>query len=467
MSAPMDLDPSKPSKRPEPSLSNLLARPRVHFGSIEETERQKRAKSEDSNEVPASRKVGPGRLTFSCLSAADVTSCFDSAPPLRTGRKWRVDGRPRLAPYYNKPTWPAPQCDPQLPPTLAEEDTGMGLSESSARAREKHKAVLDEFERKKRARTIAVPTDDGRVRAKLRELGEPQCLFGEGPGDRRDRLRFLLSKMGGTDAMEVEEEEEESESEEEKDEEFYTPGTQELLEARRWMATYSLPKHSAISQWSVDVFTCIRARERLTKQRIEHEFPLPQLKSLRKDLHTHLKAFVNWSSQVADDRPVAQCSFSPDAKMIATGAWSGLCKIWSVPNCECLHTLRDHTYRLDNPNASNLGHNDRVGGVVFHPQSTISLDRGAANLASGAADGTVYLWSFDRDTPLASLSGHRARVARVGFHPSGRFLGTASYDSTWRLWDVETTQELLLQEGHSREVYAIGFQEDGALVASG
>ncbi|RUS30490.1 WD40-repeat-containing domain protein [Jimgerdemannia flammicorona] len=408
MSAPMDLDPSKPSKRPEPSLSNLLARPRVHFGSIEETERQKRAKSENSNE----------------------------------------------APYYNKPTWPAPQCDPQLPPTLAEEDTGMGLSESSARAREKHKAVLDEFERKKRARTIAVPTDDGRVRAKLRELGEPQCLFGEGPGDRRDRLRFLLSKMGGTDAMEVEEEEEESESEEEKDEEFYTPGTQELLEARRWMATYSLPKH-------------VVARERLTKQRIEHEFPLPQLKSLRKDLHTHLKAFVNWSSQVADDRPVAQCSFSPDAKMIATGAWSGLCKIWSVPNCECLHTLRDHTYRLDNPNASNLGHNDRVGGVVFHPQSTISLDRGAANLASGAADGTVYLWSFDRDTPLASLSGHRARVARVGFHPSGRFLGTASYDSTWRLWDVETTQELLLQEGHSREVYAIGFQEDGALVASG
>lgn len=54
------------------------------------------------------------------------------------------------------------------------------LSESSKKSREEHQAILDEFERKKRARTLAVPTDDGRVRAKLRELGEPQCLFGEG-----------------------------------------------------------------------------------------------------------------------------------------------------------------------------------------------------------------------------------------------------------------------------------------------
>lgn len=40
--------------------------------------------------------------------------------------------------------------------------------------------VLEEFERRKRARELAVPTDDGRVRQRLRDIGEPQCLFGEG-----------------------------------------------------------------------------------------------------------------------------------------------------------------------------------------------------------------------------------------------------------------------------------------------
>lgn len=47
------------------------------------------------------------------------------------------------------------------------------------RARIENQALLDELERKKKARTMAVPTDDGRVRARLREIGEPITLFGE------------------------------------------------------------------------------------------------------------------------------------------------------------------------------------------------------------------------------------------------------------------------------------------------
>lgn len=49
----------------------------------------------------------------------------------------------------------------------------------SERARIENQVILDELERKKKARTMAVPTDDNRVKARLREIGEPITLFGE------------------------------------------------------------------------------------------------------------------------------------------------------------------------------------------------------------------------------------------------------------------------------------------------
>ena len=42
-----------------------------------------------------------------------------------------------------------------------------------------HMIENDELERKKKARSLAVPTDDNRVKIRLREMGEPITLFGE------------------------------------------------------------------------------------------------------------------------------------------------------------------------------------------------------------------------------------------------------------------------------------------------
>ena len=61
---------------------------------------------------------------------------------------------------------------------------------------------------------------------------------------------------------------------------------------------------------------------------------------------------------------------------------SGLCKLWSVPDCEPIRVLR--------------GHNDRVGAIAFHPQATVGLSETSLGLASCAADGSVYLWNLTR-----------------------------------------------------------------------
>jgi U4/U6 small nuclear ribonucleoprotein PRP4 len=65
---------------------------------------------------------------------------------------------------------------------------------AAERAREENQELLEQLERRKRARKIAVPTDDARVKARLREVGEPITLFGERAADRRERLIYLLSK---------------------------------------------------------------------------------------------------------------------------------------------------------------------------------------------------------------------------------------------------------------------------------
>ncbi|EIW79361.1 WD40 repeat-like protein [Coniophora puteana RWD-64-598 SS2] len=318
----------------------------------------------------------------------------------------------------------------------------------SERARIENQVILDELERKKKARNMAVPTDDNRVKARLREIGEPITLFGERAADRRDRLIYVLSQINaarGEDAAMDEDSSSESEDEVSpaqpssiaQQEEFYSLGSLELLEARRRLAEYSLP----------------RAQNRVAQQRIDAKMNLGKIIDIRKKVFAEVKRYGNLGSQIGDERPISQVRFSPDNKMLATGSWSGCVKLWNVPACTPIQTLR--------------GHGDRVGGVAWHPQATLSQSADGVNLVSGASDNCVNFWSLNSDAPLSVLKGHQDRVCKVAFHPSGNYVGSASFDTTWRLWDVATTKELLLQEGHSKEVYAIEFQDDGALAASG
>lgn len=61
-------------------------------------------------------------------------------------------------------------------------------------SRERDKtALLEEFERRRKARLINVSTDDTEVKKNLRQFNEPICLFGEGPAERRRRLKELLA----------------------------------------------------------------------------------------------------------------------------------------------------------------------------------------------------------------------------------------------------------------------------------
>lgn len=218
---------------------------------------------------------------------------------------------------------------------------------------------------------------------------------------------------------------------------WYHEGSEALRLARLWIADYSLP----------------RARDRLDRARELLEIPSATKASRIVELQKKIQALAPQCSQVGDVRPIGACSFNKDSTLLLTASWSGLCRVWSVPNCELVQTLR--------------GHSHHVGGVAFR-NSASSDCFNEVTMASCSTDGMVKLWGFNSEESIADISGHVPhRVSKLAFHPSGRFLGTACYDSSWRLWDLEQKQEVLHQEGHAKSVHAIAFQTDGSVALTG
>lgn len=304
-------------------------------------------------------------------------------------------------------------------------------------ARERHDEAVRAIEAKTNARAMAIPTNDVAVKQKLRDFGEAACLFGEGPYERRERLRQVM--LGRGSAPPVEQKKAEAEGEEDL---FYTEGEEGLRDVRVKIAEYSVPK----------------AHRRLMAERQERdeEDPLEleekhnrYCHSLQKNMHTEV-------SQVGDERPLTHGKFNSDAKLFCTSGWSGYVKLWKVPSCDPVMTWR--------------AHEDRCNAIAFHPHCKgvppFEDKVDAVKLATACADAKIHLWNLSDTNPCGTLEGHEDRVNRIAFHPMGDFLVSTSHDCMWKLWDVNTNQEVLNQEGHAKPTYGIAFHHDGSLLAT-
>lgn len=240
------------------------------------------------------------------------------------------------------------------------------------------------------------------------------------PEDRRERLREHLARLGISDGFPAGHKDSgkiKRDAKDQEDEAYLTEGPPDLKAARLFIASYSIP----------------RARSRITSAKRKRE---TASSSSNGGTHppAHDKAwmkasfgrFVNATSEIGDERPLVSIAFAPNSRVVATGAWSGLCKLWSIDAlslCRHSHSLRGHT--------------ERIHDLAFHPKSTINLEPTVVNFATCASDKTAKLWSLQSDdtsttdtdsknpisylSPLATLTGHIERVNGVGFHPSGRY----------------------------------------------
>lgn len=104
----------------------------------------------------------------------------------------------------------------------------------------------------------------------------------------------------------------------EENELFYTEGSEDLKEARLIIAKYSLP----------------RGQKRIAEQK-RRRAEIDRLAE-EKDIEEYLNSIPTYEvkeSQYADDRCVSRGTLSPDEELFATSGWSGICKVWGVPDC--------------------------------------------------------------------------------------------------------------------------------------
>ncbi|EHK47241.1 hypothetical protein TRIATDRAFT_217787 [Trichoderma atroviride IMI 206040] len=141
---------------------------------------------------------------------------------------------------------------------------------------------------------------------------------------------------------------------------------------------------------------------------------------------------------------VNSVAFSPNGKILASGLWDNVVRLWEVSTGSHIRTLE--------------GHRGVVFPVVFSPDGRI--------LASASQDTTIRLWQVPMGSSKWTLKGHSASVGSVAFSPDGKILASSSDDKTIRLWDVALGSCLQIIEEHNNRVRSVTFSPDGQILAS-
>ena len=179
---------------------------------------------------------------------------------------------------------------------------------------------------------------------------------------------------------------------------------------------------------------------------------------------------------------VNSLSFSPDDRLIITGADDGRVRLWSrsnreikaveghsdqgtsvsfSPDGQVASASRDGTVQLWNhqgqalPTINSPWFEGSVYSVTFSPDGQV--------LAAAAANGTVSLW--DPQGQESQVSIDHPLVNDVSFSPDGQVIASASDDQTVRLWNLQG-QPLQVLEGHKGLVNSVSFAPDGQTLAS-
>ena len=142
---------------------------------------------------------------------------------------------------------------------------------------------------------------------------------------------------------------------------------------------------------------------------------------------------VVWAVQISDD-----------GKLVATGGYDGLIKLWDLPSRSLKGDLTKQS--------------GWVRSLAFSPDCT--------RLASSSEDGTMTLWDVSKQSISRVIDAHAGPVISIAFSPDGKTLVSGGSDSQIKVWDAVTGEYLRKLRGHADAIWTMAYAPDGTKLAT-
>ena len=186
---------------------------------------------------------------------------------------------------------------------------------------------------------------------------------------------------------------------------------------------------------------------------------------------------------------VSTVCFSPDGRLLATGAEDTKVKIFSTATGLCTATFKEHLMPVtavrffSNNNAivsASLDGTVRAFDLIRQRHfrtfaapdpvqfSCLALDPKGEVLAAGSQDSfQIFVWSCKTAKLLDILAAHEGPVSSLAFHPTQPILGSSSWDHSVKIWDVFGTSKGSIDTFvHTHETTTFVFRPDGKQLAA-
>ena len=143
--------------------------------------------------------------------------------------------------------------------------------------------------------------------------------------------------------------------------------------------------------------------------------------------------------------------FSPDGKLLVTASGitglKGVATIWEVATGNQVREIGGDAHR------------DILFDAEFSPDGKL--------LATGGYDRIIRLWEVATGKYLQKFPSHNGAIYDLAFSPDGTTLASASGDSTGKIWDVASGERLDTLNQPQGEQFRIGFSPDGKFIYAG